>query len=86
MAQMLVLPDTKIYAGLYFTLCPLYCNTVLVNLNARQMIPKLDPVVYGSLLVWRDTESTDPIVVSGQSNGLDPERHELSLARVSRAF
>ncbi|KAH7921854.1 hypothetical protein BV22DRAFT_1131940 [Leucogyrophana mollusca] len=27
-----------IYAALYFPLCPLYCNTVLANLNARTFI------------------------------------------------
>ncbi|KAF8841082.1 hypothetical protein BDN67DRAFT_1047481 [Paxillus ammoniavirescens] len=30
--------DTLIYAALYFPLCPLYCNTVLANLNARELL------------------------------------------------
>lgn len=81
---MLVFPKTQIYVGLYFPLCPLYCNTVLVNLNARRVIDKLErrPIL-ASITFWRDTESSVPTVVSGQSNGLDYDRHELSLARVS---
>ncbi|KAH7924645.1 hypothetical protein BV22DRAFT_493211 [Leucogyrophana mollusca] len=30
--------DNLIYVALYFPLCPLYCNTVLANLNARKLI------------------------------------------------
>ncbi|KAH7924108.1 hypothetical protein BV22DRAFT_1196169 [Leucogyrophana mollusca] len=34
----LVYKDNLIYVALYFPLCPLYCNTVLANLNARKLI------------------------------------------------
>ncbi|KAG6380016.1 hypothetical protein JVT61DRAFT_8093 [Boletus reticuloceps] len=83
---MLAFPDTQIYVGLYFPLCPLYCNTVLVNLNARQILAKLDrrPII-GSITFCRDTESTVHTVASGQSNILDHERHELSLGRAPRS-
>ncbi|KAF8452281.1 hypothetical protein L210DRAFT_3518049 [Boletus edulis BED1] len=82
---MLAFPDTQIYVGLYFPLCPLYCNTVLVNLNARQILAKLDrrPII-GSITFCRDTESTAHTVASGQSNILDHERLELSRAHRSR--
>jgi len=30
--------NTLIYAALYFPLCPIYCNTVLANLNARELL------------------------------------------------
>ncbi|KAH7924103.1 hypothetical protein BV22DRAFT_533563 [Leucogyrophana mollusca] len=40
----LVYKNTLIYAALYYPLCPLYCNTVLANLNARTLIrDRLDP-------------------------------------------
>ncbi|KAG6373697.1 hypothetical protein JVT61DRAFT_6371 [Boletus reticuloceps] len=83
---MLAFPDTQIYVGLYFPLCPLYCNTVLVNLNARQILAKLDrrPII-GSITFCRDTESTVHTVASGQSHILDHERHELSLGRAPRS-
>lgn len=35
---MLAFKNTLIYAALYFPLCPLYCNTVLANLNAREYL------------------------------------------------
>ncbi|KAJ6498095.1 hypothetical protein C8R47DRAFT_1317885 [Mycena vitilis] len=35
---MVVWPTIQIYVSLYFVLCPLYCNTLLANLNARQFI------------------------------------------------
>ncbi|KIK81237.1 hypothetical protein PAXRUDRAFT_832991 [Paxillus rubicundulus Ve08.2h10] len=34
----LAFKNTLIYAALYFPLCPLYCNTVLANLNARELL------------------------------------------------
>ncbi|KAF8553199.1 hypothetical protein OG21DRAFT_1510489 [Imleria badia] len=36
--SMLAFKNTLIYAALYFPLCPLYCNTVLANLNAREYL------------------------------------------------
>ncbi|KAJ6498103.1 hypothetical protein C8R47DRAFT_1112826 [Mycena vitilis] len=35
---MVAWPTVQIYVSLYFILCPLYCNTLLANLNARQFI------------------------------------------------
>ncbi|KAF8129023.1 hypothetical protein EV363DRAFT_1339457 [Boletus edulis] len=74
---MLAFPDTQIYVGLYFPLCPLYCNTVLVNLNARQILAKLDrrPII-GSITFCRDTESTAHTVASG---------HGIELSRAPRS-
>lgn len=31
-------PEIQAYVSLYFVLCPVYCNTVLANLNARSFI------------------------------------------------
>ncbi|KAF7357610.1 hypothetical protein MSAN_01357400 [Mycena sanguinolenta] len=36
--QMVQWPTIQIYVSLYFVLCPLYCNTLLANLNARKFI------------------------------------------------
>lgn len=36
--QMVAWPQIQIYVSLYFILCPLYCNTLLANLNARAYI------------------------------------------------
>lgn len=84
---MLSFSGTRVYEGFYFPLCPLYCNTVLVNLNARYMMEKLErrPML-GSMTFWRDTESSVHSITSGRSNGLDQERHELSLGRVGLVF
>ncbi|KAJ6569448.1 hypothetical protein B0H19DRAFT_1135515 [Mycena capillaripes] len=35
---MVVWPTIQIYVSLYFVLCPLYCNTLLANLNAREYV------------------------------------------------
>ncbi|KAK7042609.1 hypothetical protein R3P38DRAFT_2891405 [Favolaschia claudopus] len=35
---MVVWPTVQIYVSLYFVLCPLYCNTLLANLNAREYV------------------------------------------------
>jgi len=35
---MVVWPTIQIYVSLYFVLCPLYCNTLLANLNAREFV------------------------------------------------
>ncbi|KAN0086247.1 hypothetical protein V8E55_007381 [Tylopilus felleus] len=35
---MIASEGTLIYAAIYFPLCPLYCNTVLANLNARDFL------------------------------------------------
>ncbi|KAF9457628.1 hypothetical protein BDZ94DRAFT_1272723 [Collybia nuda] len=35
MAMLLIFPKNFIYVGFYFMLCPVYCNTLLANLNAR---------------------------------------------------
>ncbi|KAJ6620260.1 hypothetical protein B0H10DRAFT_2022003 [Mycena sp. CBHHK59/15] len=35
---MVVWPAIQIYVSLYFVLCPLYCNTLLANLNAREFV------------------------------------------------
>lgn len=31
-------PQVQIYVSLYFILCPLYCNALIANLNARAYI------------------------------------------------
>lgn len=84
---MFVLPDTLIYTGLSFPLCPLYCNTVLVNLNARQVIEKLERrPAHDSITFLRNTESSGPTEILGRSHGLDYEGQEHSLALVRSCF
>ena len=80
---MLVFPDTLIYVGVYFPLCPLYCNTVLANLNARQVIEKLERrPAHDSATLWRDSQLSGLAMVSGRSRGSSHERHELSRIQV----
>lgn len=79
---MLVFPNTLIYVGVYFPLCPLYCNTVLANLNARQVIEKLQRrPAHDSSTLWRDEHTSGLILVSGRSNG-SSHGHELSRTQV----
>ena len=33
--KLVTLPNTEIYTAAYFPICPLYCNTILANLNVR---------------------------------------------------
>jgi len=63
---MLAFSSTLIYGGIYFPLCPVYCNTVLANLNARRVMEKLrrrrhadaaNAVENGSIPLWRETGS-----------------------------
>ncbi|KIJ67376.1 hypothetical protein HYDPIDRAFT_25836 [Hydnomerulius pinastri MD-312] len=62
---MLVFKNTFIYAAVYFPLCPLYCNTVLANLNAREVIKQFRPA--DSMSFLRGTASTDPNVPQQKS-------------------
>ena len=74
---MLAFPNTLVYAGFSFPLCPLYCNTVLVNLNARHVFEKLERrPVHDSITFLRNTESSGPTDGSGRWYGLDRERRE----------
>lgn len=74
---MLVFPNTLIYLCVYFPLCPLYCNTVLANLNARQLIEKLGRP--DSAVDWRNTQWSG-LIILGQSTTL--EEHDLSQTQV----
>ncbi|KAG9311547.1 hypothetical protein JVU11DRAFT_7752 [Chiua virens] len=72
----LAFKNTLIYAALYFPLCPLYCNTVLANLNARDFLKARSAVTecgtmdtsynLGSVLVHPrstvGTHSADPVL------------------------
>lgn len=74
---MLVFPNTLIYTGLSFPLCPLYCNTVLVNLNARHVIEKLERrPTQDSVVFLRNTASSGPTEPVGRSHGSGYERHD----------
>ncbi|KAG9312723.1 hypothetical protein JVU11DRAFT_7150 [Chiua virens] len=82
---MLAFPNTLIYVGLYFPLCPLYCNTVLVNLNARQVIEKLERrPTRESITLYRETDSTVRIVPAENLPAINYEGHELAEAQTLR--
>ena len=38
MAQLVLYPDFQAFLALSLVMCPLYCNTLLANLNARKFI------------------------------------------------
>ncbi|KAJ7216772.1 hypothetical protein C8J57DRAFT_1396359 [Mycena rebaudengoi] len=42
---MIAYPDTFVFIGLYMSISPIYCNTLLANLNIRQHIRGLRPDV-----------------------------------------
>ncbi|KAH0835760.1 hypothetical protein J3R83DRAFT_9598, partial [Lanmaoa asiatica] len=55
--------------GLSFPLCPLYCNTVLINLNARQVIEKLERrPAHSQISFCRNTQWSCPTEISHGSN------------------
>ncbi|KAJ7280258.1 hypothetical protein C8J57DRAFT_1302113 [Mycena rebaudengoi] len=48
---MIAYPNTFVYIGLYMSISPIYCNTLLANLNIRQHIRGLRPdVIFLSVL------------------------------------
>jgi len=46
---LVIWPQIQIYVSLYFIVCPLYCNTLLANLNSREYVRgnDLDTDTYG---------------------------------------
>ncbi|KAH7905752.1 hypothetical protein BJ138DRAFT_1147992 [Hygrophoropsis aurantiaca] len=87
-----VYKDNLIYAALYFPLCPLYCNTVLANLNARTLIASrseeddtfhLGPVfmqpstiVTGAAHPGTTTDMTGPTLTASHESTSKEVRHE----------
>jgi len=43
--KLVALPDTQIYTAAYFPICPLYCNTILANLNVRAYLRSQGPIM-----------------------------------------